>query len=52
MRNSPSYLEKVAREEYGYAYDGEKVYLLPEGEPAADRPETAEEVGEDDFSPP
>ena len=30
LRNSPSYLEKVAREEYGYAYDGEKVYLLPE----------------------
>ncbi len=35
LRNSPSYQEKVAREEYGYAYEGEKVYTFSAPDPAA-----------------
>ncbi len=36
LRNSPSYVEKVAREEYGYTYDGEKVYTFSEADSAAE----------------
>lgn len=31
LRHSPSYVEKVAREEYGYLYKGERIFWLPEG---------------------
>ena len=36
LRNSPAYLEKVAREEYGYTYDGEKVYTFSDADSAGD----------------
>ena len=42
LRNSPAYLEKIAREEYGYIYAGEKVYRFPESDPTAGG-ETGEE---------
>jgi cell division protein FtsB len=35
LRNSPAYVEKVAREEYGYIYDGEKVYTFSDPDPTA-----------------
>ncbi len=33
LRNSPAYMEKVAREEYGYAFEGETVHSFPEPDP-------------------
>jgi cell division protein FtsB len=35
LRNDEAHLEKVAREEYGYVRDGEKVYTVPDPDPAA-----------------
>ena len=37
LQKSRSYLEKVAREEYGYAYPGETVYSLSEPDSASIR---------------
>ena len=51
LRNSRSYLEKVAREEYGYAYEGEKVYILSDGEPAAGAEVAGKEIGENHIPP-
>jgi cell division protein FtsB len=31
LRDSPSYVEKIAREEYGYIRKGEKIFWFPEG---------------------
>ena len=42
LRKSPAYLEKIAREEYGYTYPGEKVYTISPPEPPASK-ETVEE---------
>jgi cell division protein FtsB len=50
LRNSPSYLEKVAREEYGYAYEGEKVYTFSDVDPAVGR--EAPEKGFEEEVPP
>ncbi len=30
LRNSAFHIEKIAREEYGYIYKGERIYLFPE----------------------
>ena len=52
LRNSSAYLEKIAREEYGYIYPGEKVYSISGPDPAAG-PEAAEEqIGEKGPAPP
>ena len=42
LRNSSDYVEKIAREEYGYIYPGENVYSISGPDPAAG-PETSEE---------
>jgi hypothetical protein len=34
LRNSPAYQEKVAREEYGYVREGEKVYTFSDAGPS------------------
>jgi cell division protein FtsB len=52
LRNSPEYLEKVAREEYGYTYPGEKVYTIPGPDPAAGPGTVDEQIGEEDATPP
>ena len=39
LRNSPTELERIIREEYGYVSEGEKAYLTPEPEPREDRQE-------------
>jgi cell division protein FtsB len=33
LRTSPAYQEKIAREEYGYSYKGEKVYTFSDPDP-------------------
>ncbi|HUF94164.1 MAG TPA: septum formation initiator family protein [Candidatus Limnocylindria bacterium] len=33
LRNDPAYLEKIAREEYGYVREGETVLKFPRHEP-------------------
>jgi len=43
LRNSPAYMEKVAREEYGYTYAGEKVYTFSDADPTV-----GERAGEED----
>lgn len=45
LQKSRAYLEKVAREEYGYTYPGETVYSLSEPDPPASR-DPAEEDGD------
>ena len=52
LRNSPSYLEKVAREEYGYTHEGEKVYRFPDMAMPEDGKAVEEERGEDATGPP
>ena len=52
LRNSPAYMEKVAREEYGYTYEGEKVYTLSDADPASGGKATEEEIGAKVPSPP
>jgi len=52
LRNSPAYIEKVAREEYGYTYEGEKVYTFSDADPAAGEKATEEEIGEKVPTPP
>ena len=52
LRNSPAYMEKVAREEYGYMVDGEKVFTFSGPDPPAD-PEAVEgEMAGKDPLPP
>ena len=52
LRNSPAYMEKVAREEYGYTHEGEKVYTFSDADPAAGEKATEEEIGEKVPTPP
>ena len=52
LRNSPAYLEKIAREEYGYMYPGEKVYTVPSPDPAAGPDCLEEQIGEEGPTPP
>jgi cell division protein FtsB len=52
LRNSPAYMEKVAREEYGYTREGEKVYTFSDTDPAPGEKATEEENGEKVPSPP
>lgn len=52
LRNSPAYLEKIAREEYGYTYEGEKVYTLRDPEPPAGRGGIEDEDGGKGALPP
>ncbi len=52
LRNSPAYMEKVAREEYGYTYEGEKVYTFSDADPAAGEKAKEEEIGEKVPTPP
>ncbi len=52
LRNSPAYMEKVAREEYGYTYEGEKVYTFSDADPGAGEKATEEEIGEKSPTPP
>ena len=33
LENSPEYVERIAREEYGYLREGEEVYVVSESEP-------------------
>jgi cell division protein FtsB len=47
LRNSPDYVEKVAREEFGFIQDGEKVYTFSEPKPAAGPSGSEEEKGEE-----
>jgi cell division protein FtsB len=49
LRNSPDYLEKVAREEYGYAREGEKVYTFSETDPGAGDKAAEEKTGGEDL---
>jgi cell division protein FtsB len=52
LRNSPNYLEKVAREEYGYTYPGETVFTFSAPlEPRAWKT-LEEETGDKSPSPP
>ena len=52
LRNSPAYMEKVAREEYGYTHEGEKVYTFSDADPAPGEKATEEEIGEEVRTPP
>ena len=52
LRNDPAYLEKVAREEYGYTHEGEKVYTFPDGDTPAGEKASEEEAGGNAPSPP
>ena len=52
LRNSPAYMEKVAREEYGYTYEGEKVYTFSDADPATGEKAKEEEIGEKVPTPP
>jgi cell division protein FtsB len=52
LRNSPAYMEKVAREEYGYTREGEKVYTFSDADPALGEKATEEEIGEKVPTPP
>ena len=52
LRNSPAYIEKVAREEYGYTREGEKVYTFSDAGPALDEKATEEEIEEKVPTPP
>ena len=52
LRNSPAYMEKVAREEYGYTHEGEKVYTFSDVDPAPGEKATEEEIGEKVTPPP
>ena len=52
LRNSPAYLEKVAREEYGYSHEGEKVYTFSDTTPAVGGKAAEEETGEKGPTPP
>ncbi len=52
LRNSPAYMEKVAREEYGYTYEGEKVYTFSDTDPARSEKATEEEIGQKVPTPP
>ncbi len=52
LRNSPAYLEKVAREEYGYAYEGEKVYILSGRKPGAGEEAAEGKNGEESLPSP
>jgi hypothetical protein len=45
-------MEKVAREEYGYTYEGEKVYTFSAGDPASDEKAAEEEMGRKAPTPP
>jgi cell division protein FtsB len=47
LRNSPEYVEKVAREEFGLIQDGEKVFTFSEAEPADGPGRREEEKGEE-----
>jgi len=52
LRNSRAYVEKVAREEYGYTYDGEKVYTFSDADSSGE-PGTEDEGGRGaETSPP
>jgi cell division protein FtsB len=37
LRTSPAYQEKIAREEYGYSYAGERVYTFSEPDPTGSK---------------
>ena len=37
LRTSPAYQERVAREEYGYSYTGERVYTFSKPDPTGTR---------------
>ena len=52
LRNSPAYLEKVAREEYGYTHEGEKVYTFPDTAMPEDGKAVEEERAENAPGPP
>jgi cell division protein FtsB len=52
LRNSPDYLEKIAREEYGYIYPGETMYTIPGPDPAAGPESLEEQIGEEGPTPP
>ena len=52
LRNSPAYMEKVAREEYGYTYEGEKVYTFSDADPAVGEKAAEEEIGRKVPTPP
>jgi len=52
LRNSPDYLEKVAREEYGYAHEGEKVYTLSDAGTSGGEKAREEEGGQKAHTPP
>jgi cell division protein FtsB len=52
LRNSPAYMEKVAREEFGYAYEGEKVYTFSDADPGAGEKVKEAEIGEKVPTPP
>ena len=52
LRNSRAYMEKVAREEYGYTREGETVYSFSDVDPAPGEKATEEEIGEKSPTPP
>lgn len=52
LRNSPAYLEKIAREEFGYTHEGEKVYTFSAADPTAGEKATEVEMGEKVPTPP
>ena len=52
LRNSPAYMEKVAREEYGYTYTGEKVYTFSDIDPSGGEKAAEEDPGEKAPTPP
>jgi cell division protein FtsB len=52
LRNSPAYMEKVAREEYGYTHEGEMVYTFSDAHPAVGEKAAEEESGEKVPTPP
>jgi cell division protein FtsB len=52
LRNNPAYMEKVAREEYGYIHEGDRVYTFSGTDPATGEKAIEEEIGEKVPTPP
>lgn len=52
LRNSPDFLEKIAREEYGYIYPGEKVYEIPGSDQASGAETQREHMAQESPTPP